>query len=160
MVVLAAVAIIAGLVVIWFFLGPIAERFGLPEAERLDIVRVYLLAVGGGLLIWQIFIASRRAASAERIAELTALGNITERLNAAIANLGSDNPVVRIGALYQLHHIARDAANYRRTVFRIVETYLASIDPESSEWDIATQMLNQRIADGGVYYDENAKNGA
>ena len=116
-----------GLAVIWFFVAPIASRFGLPEADRLDIVRTYLLAVGGALLIWQISIANRRASSAERIAELTALSNITERLNSAIEHLASDDPIVRIGALYQLHHIALDAPEYRITVLDMFRAHLEGI---------------------------------
>ena len=121
---LAAVAIVAGLAAIWFFLEPIAKQFGLPEADRLDIVRTYLLAVGGVLLIWQVSIANRRASSAERIAELTALSNITERLNSAIEHLASDDPIVRIGALYQLHHIALDSPEYNAAVLDMLRAHL------------------------------------
>ena len=124
---LAAVAIVAVLVMIWFFPEQIAAHFGLPEDKRLDIVRTYLLAVGGLLLIWQVFIANRRASSAERIAELTALGNITERLDSAIEHLASDNPIVRIVALYQLHHIALDAPEYRVTVLDMFRAHLEGI---------------------------------
>ena len=124
---LVALAAVAGLVAIWFFLEPIAERFGLPEADRLDIVRMYLLAVGGILLIWQISIANRRASSAERIAELTALGNITERLDSAIEHLASNDPIVRIGALYQLHHIALDASEYRVTILDMLHAHVEGI---------------------------------
>ena len=154
----------------WWKLAPIAAYLGVPAGERLDIVRVYLLAVGGGLLIWQVSIANRRAAAAERTAELTALGNITERLNAAIGNLGNENSVVRIGALYQLHHIAIDAPDYRWTVFNLVWAHSRLIENAitdksefdgqlSAELDTVTRMLYQRIEDGGVYYDQDEENG-
>ena len=168
---LAGMLAVGGLALLWWFLEPAAARLGLPPEERLDLVRVYLLAVGGALLIWQIAVANRRASSAERVAELTELGNITDRLNAAIANLGSDNSVVRIGALYQLHHIAIDAPDYRRTVFELVkahyyliaaqmDTALESDAKASVELVAVSRMMWQKIDDGGVYYgSESAENG-
>ena len=166
----AAILAVAGLLILFWFLEPVAARLGVPSDKKIDIVRVYLLAIGGGLLIWQVFIANRRASAAERTAELTALGNITERINAAIEHLGSDNPVVRIGALYQLHHIARDAPDYRQTVFELIRTHLNLVDstidynaeidsPLSAELATIVRMLNQRIADGGVYYAQDEENG-
>lgn len=155
----AAILAVAGLVLLWCFLEPVAAHLAVPADKKIDIVRVYLLAVGGILLIWQVSIANRRASSAERVAELTALGNITERLNTAIEHLGNDNSIVRVGALYQLHHIAMDAPDYRRTVFELVEAHSELIDPLSDEWDTLTRMLNQRMVDGGVYYDQDAENG-
>ena len=162
-VVTAALLVVAGLALLWWFLAPIADRLGVAEEERLDIIRVYLLAAGGLLLIWQIAVANRRATSAERVAELTALANITDRLNAAIVNLGSANPVVRIGALYQLHHIAVDAPDYRRTVFELVKHHSDLIAPQPGaeleidaqqavERDAVAWMLHQKVAEGGLYY--------
>ena len=161
----AALLAVAGLGILWWFPDPIAARLGTPAEERLDLVRVYLLAVGGSLLIWQIAVASRRATSAERVAELTELGNITERLNAAIANLASDNPVVRTGALYQLQHIARDAANYRGTVYGLLIAHLAGISdsipdaaqlsgPAAVEYETVYRMIGQLRDAEGVFYDE------
>ncbi len=152
---------VAGLCILWWKLDAVTGYVGLPASEKLDIVRVYLLSVGGLLLIWQIHVANRRATSAERTTELTALGNITERLNSAIVNLGSEQKVIRIGSLHQLHHIARDASDYRRTVFDLVDAHSKSLDQDEDrdEWDITTRMLNQDTRDGGVYYDQNAEDG-
>lgn len=159
----AGILVVAGLALLWWFLTPIADRLGVAEANRLDIIRVYLLGAGGLLLIWQIAVANRRASSAERVAELTELGNITDRLNAAIANLGSTNPVVRIGALYQLHHIAVDAPDYRRTAFELVKRHAVLMAPQPDavidaqrtvELDTIAWMLYQKIAEGGVYYGQ------
>lgn len=156
---LAAVAIVAGLVAILLCLKTISGYFGLPDANRLDIVRTYLV-VGGGLLIWQLYIANRRAASAERTAELAALGNITGRLDSAIEHLESNASIVRIGGLYQLHHIARDAPGYRGTVSRLVRSHIDYLNTRqhtdliSAELAIAIRMLSQKITDGGVYYEE------
>ena len=163
----AVVAMLAvgGLGVLLWRLDTVVCYLGLSANEKLDIVRVYLLAVGGLLLILQIHISNRRADSAERTAQLTALGNITERLNQAIDNIGSSEAVKRTGALYQLHHIAREAPDYRLTVFRIAEARLRSIaaeiesssDADSTlvaEMDTITEMLYQRIDAGGLYYGE------
>lgn len=133
---------------------------------------MYLLGAGGLLLIWQIAVANRRAASAERVAELTALANTTDHLNnVAIANLGSENPVVRIGTLYQLRHIAVDAAHYRRTVFELVKSHADLIAPEPDgesgidvqqavELVTVARMMYRKVGDGGLYYGSaNAENG-
>lgn len=159
------ILVVAGLALLWWFLEPIADRLGVAEADRLDIIRVYLLGAGGLLLIWQIAVANRRASSAERVAELTELGNITDRLNAAITNLGNEKTVVRIGALYQLHHIAVDAPDYRRTAFELVKSHAELITPEPAaasetdaqqrvELDTVAWMLYQKVAEGGVYYGQ------
>ena len=167
----AGILVVAGLALLWWFLEPVADRLGVAKADRLDLVRVYLLGAGGLLLIWQIAVANRRAASAERVAELTALANITDRLNVAIANLGSENPVVRIGALYQLHDIAVDAAHYRRTVCELVKSHADLIPPEPDgesgidvqqavELVTVARMMYRKVGDGGLYYGaENAENG-
>jgi hypothetical protein len=156
-----AVFAVAGLGILLWKLDTVALYPGLPRNEKLDTVRVYLLAVGGALLILQIYIANRRATSAERTAELTALGNITERMNSAIGNIGSEQKVVRIGGLHQLHHIARDAPEYRLTVFELMNIHSRLINREENEdeWDITARMLHQNIRDGGVYYDPNAEDG-
>jgi len=162
---LAGTLALGGLALLWWCLEPAAARLGLPAEERLDLVRVYLLAVGGALLIWQIAVANRRASSAERVAELTELGNVTDRLNAAIANLGSDNSVVRIGALYQLRHIAIDAPGYRRTIYGLLIAHLAGISdsvPDAAqlsgqpavEYETVLRMIRGIDDAEGVFYEE------
>ena len=116
-----------GLGLLWWKLDAIACYLGVPPNQKLDIVRVYLLGVGGGLLIWQVSVANRRATSAERVATATELGNITDRFHAAIANLGSTDLLVRVGAYHQLNHIARDAPDYRETVLGLLQARLSRI---------------------------------
>ena len=171
-IVAAAIFAVAGLVILWWFLEPIADSLGVPADERIDIVRVYLLTVGGGLLIWQVSIANRRAASAERVAELTALGNITGRLSAAIEHLGSGEALVRIGGIYELHHIAGDAADYRTTVLELLRAHLEGIadsvsevaeisSQRSVEYETVLRVIRQMYVERGVYYEEeeNAEDG-
>ena len=168
----AAILAVAGLVILWWFLDPIAVRLGVPADQKIDIVRLYLLAVGGFLLIWQIYVANRRAASAERVAELTALGNITGRLSVAIEHLGSDEALVRIGGIYELHHIAGDAVAYRTTILELLRAHLESIvdsvsdvaemsSQKSAEYETALRVIRQMYVERGVYYEEekNAEDG-
>ncbi len=83
--------------------------------------------MGGGLLLWQIDISSRRAKSAEDTAkemqkttELTERGNIAERFKNAIDHLGHNSVSVRLGGIYTMHHIAWQVEDYRIRVFDIL----------------------------------------
>ena len=63
---------------------------------------------GGGLIIRQIAVTSRRAAAAEKTAELTERGNIAERFKNAIEHLGNRSAAVQLGGAYALDHIAQE----------------------------------------------------
>ena len=82
---------------------------------------------GGGLIIRQIAVTSRRSAAAEetakamqKTAELTERGSIAERFKNAIEHLGNDSVSVRLGGIYALHYIAQEVEDYRKRVFEIL----------------------------------------
>ena len=97
----------AMLVVVWHCYSP-------------ELAKFLGYSIGIGLLIWQIAVASRRAAAAEKTAELTERGNIAERFKNAIEHLGNDSASVRLGGTYALHHIAHEVEEYRKRVFEIL----------------------------------------
>lgn len=165
-----AIVVVGGFGLLWWKLDVIACYLGVPSNEKLDIVRVYLLGVGGGLLIWQISVANRRATSAERVATLAALGNITDRFHSAIANLGSTDYLIRIGGYHQLNHIARDAPDYRETVLGLLQARLSRISgsvsdlsqlsPDLSvEYETVYRFIGRWRGAGGVFYEEDTEDG-
>ena len=94
------------LVVVWHYNAELAKFLG------------YL--IGGVLVIWQISVASRRAAAAEKTAELTERGNIAERFKNAIEHLGNESAIAHLGGIYALHYIAQEVEDYRKRVFEIL----------------------------------------
>ena len=106
-VIVSFICVVAILVVVWHcYSQELAKFLG------------YLF--GGGLLFWQISVTSRRAAAAEKTAELTEIGNIAERFKNAIEHLGNDSASVHLGGIYALHHIAQEVEGYRKRVFEIL----------------------------------------
>ncbi|WP_423909628.1 pentapeptide repeat-containing protein [Candidatus Spongiihabitans sp.] len=109
-----SVAVASSLVFLWFQVGPEFAKF-----------MTYL--VGGGLLIWQIYVSNRRATAAEETAKamqktaaLTEKGNIAERYKNAIEHLGHKSASIRLGGIYALHHIAWEVEDYRGRVVQIL----------------------------------------
>ena len=103
-----------GLVVVWHCYDPELAKF-----------LGYL--IGGVLITWQIYVASRRAAAAEKTAKLTENGNIAERFKNAIEHLGNCSAAVNLGGIYALHHIAHEVEEYRERVFKILCSYIRGI---------------------------------
>ncbi len=80
--------------------------------------------IGGTFLLFQVFAYSKRANAAEKTANLTEKGNTTERFNNAIEHLGHESDSVRLGGIYALHHIAKEAEDYRGRVCEILCAYI------------------------------------
>lgn len=107
-------AVATALILVW--------NFGKSElAEFL----AYLL--GGGLLIWQVRNASRRATAAEKVAEATESGNVAERFKNAIEHLGNEATSVRLGGIYALQNIAEENKKYREQIFNILCAHIVEI---------------------------------
>ena len=83
--------------------------------------------LGGFLLFQQIKAFNLRAAAAEntaqamqRTAESTEKGNVAERFKNAIEHLRHESVSIRLGGVYELHHLAQEEENYRTRVFEIL----------------------------------------
>ena len=98
--------VLLGLVILWWITPEFAKFLS------------YL--IGGILLIWQISVASRRAAAAEKTAELTERGDIAERFRNAIEHLGNVSAFVRLDGIYALNYIAQEMEDSRKRVFEIL----------------------------------------
>lgn len=55
---------------------------------------------------------------------ITREGQITDRYNAAIENLGSDSPDVRLGGIYALVRIMQDSARDQPTITNVLSSYV------------------------------------
>ncbi|WP_405592340.1 pentapeptide repeat-containing protein [Streptomyces sp. NBC_01190] len=68
-----------------------------------------------------------RQASGEQ--HLTRDGQVTDRYNAAVTNLGDDAEEVRIGGLYALQRIAQDSPRDAPTVVQVISAYIRDHAP-------------------------------
>ena len=98
----------------------------------LEFLKFYAYAAGGIILIWQVRIANRRATALEKTAALGEKGNTTERFKNAIEHLANASEPIRIGGIYGLYHVAREASEYVDTVLKILYAHakLIMADPE------------------------------
>ena len=115
---------------------------------RLELLKFFGYVIGGLLLIWQIRLTNRRTIAVEKTAEVTAQGQIQERFKNAIDQLGSEKEAVNLGAIYTLHHIAKDSEQLRKSVFDILCSYIRET---TSEYEykkrIVTSIKIQAIID-------------
>jgi len=106
----------------------------------------FIAYVGGvALLVWQIVLTNRRTKATEETArastetskaairnaeatlrnlKLIEKGQVQERFKNAIDQLGHENDAVNLGAIYTMHHIARDCTDLRKSIFDILCSYI------------------------------------
>ncbi len=134
----------------------------------LEIAKFTAYLIGGGFLIFQVYVSNRRATAAEETAkvmqktvELTEKGNVAERFKNAIEHLGNDSASIRLGGVYALHYIPRVESDYRRRVFEILcahiretttqEEYILKYKQPSIEIQSILNLLFIEDQDGEVY---------
>lgn len=81
--------------------------------EKIEILKLLGIALGGVLLMIQANISNNRNKISER-------GLNQERLKVAIEHLGSDKDSIRLGALYELFHLAKNTSDLRNTICDII----------------------------------------
>jgi hypothetical protein len=95
-----------------------------------ELIRNYgLLAaavVGVGLAWWRSRASNRQALAALRQAEIAQRDHVVELFNRAIDQLGSEKLEVRLGAIYTLKRISRDAqyVDYRVPILETMTAYV------------------------------------
>ena len=94
------------------------------ESTNFETTKFLIYLIGGVLLIYQIYLTNRRTKASEETARLIEKGQVQERFTNAIDQLGSNNEAVNLGAIYTLHHIAKDSENLRKSVFDILCSYV------------------------------------
>ena len=98
-----------------------------PDTSVLQRLQFAAYLVGGGFLIRQLQISNRRAKALEETAAHGKKGNITERFKNAIEHLADKMDSVQIGGIYTLYHVAKEAAEYKETVLKILLAHLRKI---------------------------------
>ena len=94
----------------------------------------------GGLVLWQRTLSTKEQAEAtvattERQAkanEITEAGHAQERLKTSIEHLGDDKVPVRIGATFELYHLATGREDYRETVCHILCGHIRQTTQETN----------------------------
>ncbi len=86
----------------------------------LELAKFTAYLIGGGFLIFQVYVSNRRVTAAEETVKLTEKGNIAERFKNAIEHLGNESVSIRLGGIYALHHLAQEVEEYRERVFEIL----------------------------------------
>ena len=115
--------------------GCVATFLGLGgENSKSEVLKFLGIAIAGLLLMLQAVIGDRRVKAMQRTAEAqvgaakqqavankhTEDGQRQERLKNAIEHLGNESDSVRMGATYELFHLAQDTQNLRQTVLDIL----------------------------------------
>ena len=105
-----------------YLLGNNDEQGGTLKQETFKRGALTFIGLGiGGLVLWKRVISAEQQAEASREEnELTKAGHTQERLRNSIDHLGSKETSVRIGAAYELYHLAKDREEYRETVCDIL----------------------------------------
>jgi len=107
------------------------EGWPIGENYKLEVVKLIAYILGGFLVLTQIVVLNRRAKATEKQAKamadnikVTEKGQVNERFKNAIQQLGSGKVPIRLGAIYTLHHIAKDSEELRKTIFDILCSYI------------------------------------
>ncbi len=91
--------------------------------ERSVALLVSISTLAAAAFTW---VTIRQAGAEQR---LTRDGQVTDRYNAAVTNLGADSEEVRIGGLYALQRIAQDSPRDAPTVVQVISAYVRSHTP-------------------------------
>lgn len=131
-------------IVQWIFPTMPGDSY-LDKNLRLETLKILIIVTGGWLLIWQILLTNKRTKASEELSKAAAenakaaikssentfkniqvleQGQVQERFKNAIDQLGSDKQPVVLGAIYTLHHVAKDSETLRKSVFDILCSYI------------------------------------
>jgi hypothetical protein len=94
--------------------APVTTRSRLDRMQAIGTLLVGFAAIAALLFTWQ----STRATNGQL--QVTEQGQITDRYNAAITNLGSTSVDVRLGGIYALQRIMQDSVRDQSTVVAVL----------------------------------------
>jgi uncharacterized protein YjbI with pentapeptide repeats len=113
------------------------------NSPNFEIMKFSAYIIGGILLVWQIYLTNLRTKAAESTAKashknlmILEKGQVQERFKNAITHLGSENEAVNLGAVYTLHHIAKDCSELRKSVFDILCSYIRETTSKQTYQDL------------------------
>jgi hypothetical protein len=113
------------------------------DLQTSEVVRNYgllaIAAIGVALALWRSLAAHRQASAALRQTAVAQQSHVADIFNRAIDQLGSDKLEVRLGAIYTLKGIYREARyeDYRVPILETLQAYVrertkARVGDESS----------------------------
>jgi hypothetical protein len=92
-------------------------------------MRGYLIQAGAGVLAFGALVYTARNFTLSRE------GHVTDRYTKAIEQLGSDQPDVRLGAIYALERIMIDSARDHATIVEVLAAYVRAHSPYIADPD-------------------------
>ncbi len=117
--------------------------------KEIEVFKTVAQFLGGGALLFGLYLTWRRITATERNVEIAQEGQITERFTRAIEQLGAvhektgePNLEVRLGGIYALERIAKDSKNDHWTVMEVLTAYVR----ENSPWDYQGDEPGERLS--------------
>jgi hypothetical protein len=140
----------------------LAGAQGLSDKDRIQFaddsrklqndVRASLLQAiaGGAVLIGVLFTWQQQQATSRQIADqlaVTRQGQVGERFSRAVSQLGSNSIDVRLGGLYELEQLARQAPERRLVILEVVAAYIRQhAQPPANAIEPQTPLPSQDVA--------------
>lgn len=121
--------------VLCFYFCDIASFLFPSQSDRTgELVKLILSALGGGCLLYGLYINNKRAKSTEKNVKnqeeqlrLTLKSQIDDRFKNAIEHLGDDKEPIILGGVAELNQIVKEDSNkYAEVVFNILCSYIRS----------------------------------
>lgn len=110
--------------------------------QKNEVVKFVLQFIGGGALLYGLYLNHKRLQNLEKQTETTEKGHYTERFTKAIEQLGSENDAIVLGGIYALANLAKDKAEtYYTTVYDTLCAYVRNRLGISSKDSLDTNSL-------------------
>lgn len=110
-----------GLGALWIFVDGITAVSNFLGAPKVEVVKIMIQIFGGSLVLYGLSINLRRTEALEKQVNVAEDGNITERFQKAIEQLGNqDNAIVRLGGIHSLGRIANESIEKGTEDWRLV----------------------------------------
>jgi hypothetical protein len=123
------------LVLVVYLLPPalIPSTAKVEDADRLkaagDVRTALVQALGGAALVGTLYFSAASLQASNRTLDLNRQGQVADRFTRAVAQLGDAASLdVRVGGIYALEQVARDATEYRTPVLEVLTSYLREHD--------------------------------
>ena len=112
------------------------RSFGIESGanQKLQVLEILGAIMGGVVIAMLSVVAHRRARALEDTVTQTKVGQRHERLKNAILHLGDKSESVRMGAAYELLHLARDVPDWRETILNILCAHVRQTTAGSCYW--------------------------
>jgi uncharacterized protein YjbI with pentapeptide repeats len=135
----------------WIDLSRALEKAERVRAET-EAVKTLAQVLGGGVLLYGIYLTLRRIRALERQVEVAQEEQVTERFTRAIEQLGSEKMEIRLGGIYALERIAKDSDKDYWTIMEVLTAFIrenAPWQPRPSQADPGPQPEKETAAGAG-----------